>query len=182
MRRIFPSTTRCWKTTRMTMDDELTKTLKYLRLSGLMAHWDEYLAVAQKQRFSHVRLLRYVLEEEFKIRSENFFFFQAEDGIRDYKVTGVQTYALPIFDVYVAILPQLHADDIRFIHLDLGSDSRHVRQCHDETAWLVLYAHNDVVAHAFRQIANNPIDRRGINGLVQNVLGVDELGAALIQL
>src|SRR6266850_2899865 len=25
-----------------------------------------------------------------------FFFFQAEDGIRDYKVTGVQTYALPI--------------------------------------------------------------------------------------
>src|SRR5256885_10802782 len=27
-----------------------------------------------------------------------FFFFQAEDGIRDYKVTGVQTCALPIFD------------------------------------------------------------------------------------
>src|SRR5688500_20137746 len=29
------------------------------------------------------------------------FFFQAEDGIRDYKVTGVQTCALPIF-------PRLH--------------------------------------------------------------------------
>src|SRR5256885_13280221 len=27
-----------------------------------------------------------------------FFFFQAEDGIRDYKVTGVQTCALPIFN------------------------------------------------------------------------------------
>src|SRR5688500_20248520 len=26
------------------------------------------------------------------------FFFQAEDGIRDYKVTGVQTCALPIFE------------------------------------------------------------------------------------
>src|SRR5256885_16794873 len=26
----------------------------------------------------------------------SFFFFQAEDGIRDYKVTGVQTCALPI--------------------------------------------------------------------------------------
>src|SRR5256885_12393235 len=25
-----------------------------------------------------------------------FYFFQAEDGIRDYKVTGVQTCALPI--------------------------------------------------------------------------------------
>src|ERR687892_795971 len=28
--------------------------------------------------------------------SQVFFFFQAEDGIRDYKVTGVQTCALPI--------------------------------------------------------------------------------------
>src|SRR2546426_2516335 len=28
----------------------------------------------------------------------SFFFFQAEDGIRDYKVTGVQTCALPIYD------------------------------------------------------------------------------------
>src|SRR5256885_3396191 len=27
-----------------------------------------------------------------------FFFFQAEDGIRDYKVTGVQTCALPILN------------------------------------------------------------------------------------
>src|SRR6266850_5078461 len=27
----------------------------------------------------------------------DFFFFQAEDGIRDYKVTGVQTCALPIY-------------------------------------------------------------------------------------
>src|SRR5688500_19161510 len=27
------------------------------------------------------------------------FFFQAEDGIRDYKVTGVQTCALPIYKI-----------------------------------------------------------------------------------
>src|SRR5256885_8675924 len=33
----------------------------------------------------------------------SFFFFQAEDGIRDYKVTGVQTCALPILDLgYIA--------------------------------------------------------------------------------
>src|SRR5256885_12318817 len=32
------------------------------------------------------------------------FFFQAEDGIRDYKVTGVQTCALPIFTLAVTIL------------------------------------------------------------------------------
>src|SRR5256885_8531848 len=30
-----------------------------------------------------------------------FFFFQAEDGIRDYKVTGVQTCALPICEAAV---------------------------------------------------------------------------------
>src|SRR5690606_39319694 len=32
-----------------------------------------------------------------------FFFFQAEDGIRDFHVTGVQTCALPIFDTSTAI-------------------------------------------------------------------------------
>src|SRR5688500_20270869 len=33
-----------------------------------------------------------------------YFFFQAEDGIRDYKVTGVQTCALPISHYVVAAL------------------------------------------------------------------------------
>src|SRR5690606_39398188 len=32
-----------------------------------------------------------------------FFFFQAEDGIRDFHVTGVQTCALPILDDVVAV-------------------------------------------------------------------------------
>src|SRR2546426_10293615 len=33
------------------------------------------------------------------------FFFQAEDGIRDYKVTGVQTCALPILDTLAVATP-----------------------------------------------------------------------------
>src|SRR5256885_9499191 len=33
----------------------------------------------------------------------SFFFFQAEDGIRDYKVTGVQTCALPILGLSHAL-------------------------------------------------------------------------------
>ena len=36
---------------------------------------------------------------EIKILVFICFFFQAEDGIRDYKVTGVQTCALPISKV-----------------------------------------------------------------------------------
>src|SRR5690349_23041145 len=35
----------------------------------------------------------------------SFFFFQAEDGIRDLYVTGVQTCALPIFPVYTVLVP-----------------------------------------------------------------------------
>ena len=34
-----------------------------------------------------------------------YFFFQAEEGIRDYDVTGVQTCALPIFQKYLFIDP-----------------------------------------------------------------------------
>src|SRR2546422_6943184 len=35
----------------------------------------------------------------------SLFFFQAEDGIRDVAVTGVQTCALPILDLQVSFLP-----------------------------------------------------------------------------
>lgn len=52
------------------MEAELARTLKYLRLGGLLARWDEYLAQAQKGRFSPVHLLRHVLEEEVKLKQE----------------------------------------------------------------------------------------------------------------
>src|SRR5690606_40244576 len=39
-----------------------------------------------------------------------FFFFQAEDGIRDFHVTGVQTCALPIYDRLQAELNELIAN------------------------------------------------------------------------
>lgn len=53
------------------MDKNLVETLKYLRLGGLLAHWDEYLAAADKGRYSPVRLLQHVLEEEVKLKQEN---------------------------------------------------------------------------------------------------------------
>src|SRR2546426_8814680 len=37
------------------------------------------------------------------------FFFQAEDGIRDYKVTGVQTCALPIYLLRESDVVTIHA-------------------------------------------------------------------------
>src|SRR5439155_5903755 len=44
---------------------------------------------------------------------EWFFFFQAEDGIRDGHVTGVQTCALPIYAI-----EQLNADPLDLIAAD----------------------------------------------------------------
>ena len=41
-----------------------------------------------------------------------FFFFQAEDGIRDADVTGVQTCALPILTVHGTFLPSALKTDV----------------------------------------------------------------------
>ena len=53
------------------MDKELAGKLKYLRLGGVLAHWDEYLKLAAQKRFSHTRLLTHILEEEYRIKREN---------------------------------------------------------------------------------------------------------------
>src|SRR2546429_7139598 len=73
-----------------------------------------------------------------------FFFFQAEDGIRDVAVTGVQTCALPICDVLgmcahdvpsdrladVARLIEGHATLDRYEHVQTRSEERRVgKEC-----------------------------------------------------
>ena len=53
------------------LNPELIETLKYLRLGGLLAHWDEYLKLAAEKGFSHARLLTHVLSEEYRLKREN---------------------------------------------------------------------------------------------------------------
>src|SRR5207244_8277439 len=48
-------------------------------------------------------------------------FFQAEDGIRDYLVTGVQTCALPILAFHKFL--EISAPSERFVFLDEHEDS-----------------------------------------------------------
>src|SRR5438093_8346027 len=51
-----------------------------------------------------------------------FFFFQAEDGIRDWSVTGVQTCALPIFPAAfeeVRVTRRIHRKPLEPISLSL---------------------------------------------------------------
>src|SRR5688572_31895953 len=47
-------------------------------------------------------------------RWRSFFFFQAEDGIRDLTVTGVQTCALPIFGAALVLSPFFQMDPVKF--------------------------------------------------------------------
>ena len=55
-----------------------------------------------------------------------FFFFQAEDGIRDIGVTGVQTCALPIYDIPARLCSAIQVIYIdthaKFITLDGETD------------------------------------------------------------
>src|SRR5256885_5452154 len=66
------------------------------------------------------------------IATWGFFFFQAEAGIRDYKVTGVQTCALPIYGVSAPadhIIPRGPMEGIC-----AGAD-----QCREAVRWQLKY-------------------------------------------
>ena len=52
-----------------------------------------------------------------------YFFFQAEDGIRDYDVTGVQTCALPIYNPYVRYR---HEDHIEILGTKSSCENCHI--------------------------------------------------------
>src|SRR6266511_5295293 len=50
-----------------------------------------------------------------------FFFFQAEDGIRDFHVTGVQTCAPPIWELALDIARSLIRPNLQAL-IDLGAE------------------------------------------------------------
>ena len=58
------------------MNEELAQKLKYLRLGGLLAHWQDYLEMAAGKRLSHARLLSHVVEEEYRIRRDKARLFR----------------------------------------------------------------------------------------------------------
>src|SRR2546422_8008275 len=67
--------------------------------------------------------------------SSFFFFFQAEDGIRDVAVTGVQTCALPIC--------------VRVLDAQSAADARWIAQCRDHSGdWQVKHCEARVVTLA----------------------------------
>lgn len=53
------------------MDQDLLMMLKYLRLSGLASQFDHFLEKAETEDISHVRWLRQIIEEEYRLKQEN---------------------------------------------------------------------------------------------------------------
>ena len=53
------------------MDEPMAEMLKYLRLRGLLAHWDRYIEIAGEQEFTPEQLLKYVIEQEHETKQEN---------------------------------------------------------------------------------------------------------------
>src|SRR5256885_9877527 len=63
-----------------------------------------------------------------------FFFFQAEDGIRDYKVTGVQTCALPISPEEIRQKPlRVRLNDEERSLVDKAAE---IKGCSSTSAWV----------------------------------------------
>src|SRR2546421_8425819 len=69
--------------------------------------------IAKACSLLRIRLNQIVLSEGLNILHLLFFFFQAEDGIRDLIVTGVQTCALPISVRARCITPRRRTTPLR---------------------------------------------------------------------
>src|SRR5690606_40579963 len=82
-----------------------------------------------------------------------FFFFQAEDGIRDFHVTGVQTCALPISDENGSFRPSAYAPAITMIQ-------RATPETSAGRAFPGPNACPDVAIPAFRAGARHPLCQR----------------------
>jgi DNA replication protein DnaC len=52
------------------MNDELKAKLKFLHFGCLAENWQQYLTIAQKGDFSHDRLLKYIIDEEYKHKKD----------------------------------------------------------------------------------------------------------------
>jgi DNA replication protein DnaC len=52
------------------MNDTLAAQLKCLRLTGLLARWDEHLQAAAQSNLSHARLLTQIIEEEYRLKCD----------------------------------------------------------------------------------------------------------------
>jgi hypothetical protein len=53
------------------MDQEMITMLKYLRFSSLLTHFDHFLEKAANEDLSPGQLIKYIIEQEYKLKKEN---------------------------------------------------------------------------------------------------------------
>ena len=53
------------------MSKEMSEMLKYIGMRGLLQNWEQYLKMAEKENLSAVKLLKYIVDEEYKLKKEN---------------------------------------------------------------------------------------------------------------
>src|SRR5699024_11583880 len=98
------------------------------------------------------------------------FFFRAEDGIRDRNVTGVQTCALPIFELGKELAPYpeaLHTEE----HLVRGCQSQvwlHI-QVDEHTGKLTLLLDSDALRSEERRVGKECRCRRRPDNSEKNI-------------
>src|SRR3712207_5844920 len=101
-----------------------------------------------------------------------YFFFQAEDGIRDIGVTGVQTCALPIYISMETGLPLITARLDGMISSLLGSTAKNIRKIFDFASrqeCILFLDEFDVIAK-IRDDKNETGElKRVVNSLIQNI-------------
>src|ERR1039457_6996472 len=93
-----------------------------------------------------------------------FFFVQAEDGIRDYKVTGVQTCALPIYYLRL-LIPEVLRDALwlvtKYAHMaTYGHGRNHPGESQRDRATAALGHLPDYLAGNCGVASPRPPDRR----------------------
>src|SRR5256885_79934 len=108
-----------------------TKEIQYLNAKGAMTYID---IAGDPVLYGNLPPREISMKDVFRSgdSSKKFkiFFFQAEDGIRDYKVTGVQTCALPILleggsdGQKASFLPKIAAGDLRVTLAQLEPNAR----------------------------------------------------------
>src|SRR5437016_9629881 len=88
-----------------------------------------------------------------------FFFFQAEDGIRDWSVTGVQTCALPI---YRSVMREVEAQPVGCHHrphlAHMGAEDLAQRRVHEVRGGVVAL---DVAASRFVRSEERRVGKEG---------------------
>jgi DNA replication protein DnaC len=170
------------------MDDQLTQQLKYLRLKGLLAHWDEHLKLAAKKNLSHDRLLRHVVEEEYRIRRANAREFRLKKAALPEPLV-IQTYPFNrqpklskkrIMALYDSMSFMTQAQNILWLGITgcgktgLASSFLINAINHGYSGRYVLFA--ELISQLYQSVADHSQQKVIRNYLSYDILLIDEVG------